>query len=343
MPLVRPGTRHDPYGMNLSGIRKLPPIAALAACVTLAVACSGGSAPSVPGTTGPTMASSQSTVATTSPSPVPKLSIAQLKQRAAADSASMLAQFAPPPGAKKLTKAPAAAAKLLAHPTFTTGSFDSEHAVAWWQAPGVPVLLLAWEEGNIPSKFQIYPVAQPPIDPVPTDTYFLPPVTGVLSTRALVVSMASAGHGQVAIRVDAEADWQPPRPAAEVAPASAKSVTIAETCQPHAKCIQPKKTITITSAALVDHIAGVLNELAVFPPGIFLKCPPPTGLALTVTFRKAGGGTPLFVAVNTGPCGSVLVTMNGKPTLPLADPGPFTAAGNYATQMINAALLNWKL
>jgi hypothetical protein len=329
--------------MNLSGTRKLPPVAALAASVTLAVACTGGSAPSVSYSTGPTGFGSQSAVATSAPSPVPKLSLAQLKQRAAADSASMLAQFAPPPGAKKLTKAPAAAAKLLAHPTFTTGSFDSVHAVAWWQAPGAPELLLAWEEGNIPSKFQIYPIPQPAIDPVPSDTYFLPPVTGVLSTRALVVAMASAGHGQVAIRVDAEVDWQPPRPAAEVAPATAKSVTIAETCQPRAKCIPPMKSITITSADLINHIAEVLNELAVFPPGIFLKCPPPTAHALTVTFRRAGGGAPLFVAVNTGQCGSVLVTMNGKTQLPLADPGPFTAAGNYATQLINAALLNWKL
>jgi hypothetical protein len=295
-------------------------------------------------TSAPAGASGQPTgAAQPSHPPVPKLSIAQLKQRAAADSASILTQFAPPPGARKLTKAPAAAAKLLAHPTFVTGSLDSVHAVAWWQAPGLPEGLLAWEEGNIPSKFQIYPYIQPAIDPVPSDIYFLPAVTGVLSTRALAVAFASAGHGQVAIRVDAEVDWQPPRPAAEVAPATARSVTIAETCRPHAKCKTPLKTITITSADLVDHTAQVLNELAVFPPGVFLKCPPPTGLALTVTFRGSAAGPPLLEAVNTGQCGSVIVTMHGKPQLPLADPGPFTAAGDYATQIINAALLNWKL
>jgi len=125
-----------------------------------------------------------------------------------------------PPGARRLRQAPVA----LKAPITTLVSTTLVDDVSFWRAPGRPQALLAWEQAHLPRRF------------TPGDEDFGPPswdrmfslsaVPGVLNARDLVVEVTGVGNGQSAIRVDAQVSWQPPRPASERVPSSARVVTI---------------------------------------------------------------------------------------------------------------------
>ncbi len=71
--------------------------------------------------------------------------------------------------------------------------------VAWWQAPGQPQAVLAWEKAHLPRRFAPADVTSGIAgDPRShwSGTFSLPPVPGVLNTRDLVVEVFSAGGRQ---------------------------------------------------------------------------------------------------------------------------------------------------
>ena len=91
-------------------------------------------------------------------------------------------------------------------------------------------------------------------------TFSLAPIPGVLNARDLVVEVAGAGHGQTAIRVDAQVSWQPPRPAAERVP-SARVVTITQPPSPDPHAGRPPAPVTITDLAVVRRLAALVDSL----------------------------------------------------------------------------------
>jgi hypothetical protein len=145
------------------------------------------------------------------------------RQRALADAVHILALFAAPPGARRLSRAPAADGGVLAKSEIPGLPFQVD-LTSWWQVPGQPESVLGWEQAHLPRKFArgggTAGAAR-----VRDRDFSLPPVPGVLEQRTMVVMVVAAGGGQTAVRVDGWVMWIPARPAAERIPASARVVS----------------------------------------------------------------------------------------------------------------------
>jgi len=268
----------------------------VAACAATAVAACG----TTHATPGPvTPAASRSS----SPRPA-----ATPRQRAAADAAAILASFVTPPGARRLPAAPALDGGVLK----TASDFPVSTALvddtSWWLAPGQPQALLTWEKARLPRQFA---PGDATFGQTMSDTFSLPPVSGVLNSRDLVVEVVSAAGGQTAIRVDAQVTWQPPRSSAERVPSAARVVTISQlpSLLPHGR--RPLPSVTITDAAVTKRIAALVDQLPVSTLGV-MSCPAMVGGGIELTFRAKAGAPVLAVVNSQGGCDTVLFTIAGR-------------------------------
>jgi hypothetical protein len=237
------------------------------------------------------------------------------RERAVADAAAILKAFAVPPGARRLQRAPDA----LKVPITTVVSATLVDDVSFWRAPGRPQAVLAWEQAHLPRRFT---PGDADFGPPSWDrTFSLSPVPGVLDARDLVVEVTGAGHGQTAIRVDAQVSWQPPRSAGERVPAAVRVVTITQlpSLRPHAR--HPPAPVTITGLAVVRRLAALVDSLPLSTIGPGAKCPPPLGGGIRLTFRARADGPPLAVARGPAACGTVQFSAGGKrqPALQITD------------------------
>jgi hypothetical protein len=239
------------------------------------------------------------------------------RQVAEADAASMLATFQPPPGA---TSSGRIAVQVLSAPPEEQASQDAVLRTAWWRADGKPAAVLAWvrqaaltwKDGS--ARFTLNGSGAsggPTADAMAFDEFSLPAVPNVLASRWLVVSVADIGADRTAIRVDAEVDWLPPKPAAERIPEAAKVVTITPVAG-----LRPlpaeDRPVTVTDPAKVARIAAAVDGLPLFPPGVF-SCPADFGRVMRLTFRPSPGGPVLAVVTSEdGGCGAVQVDIGGK-------------------------------
>jgi hypothetical protein len=251
------------------------------------------------------------------------------KERAAVDAKAILGQFVPPPGAVRLPKRPALPA---GSPVMGLDFATQADVTGYWRASGAATALQAWEKAHIARSFSRQDVIIGP--PSWNTVYTLPAVPGVLPTREMNVQFYDAGGGKTVIMAEAMVSWQPPRPAAEVIPASATVVTIA----PSGQVSQPSPApVTITSVAVVRRLAALVNGLPLSTVANSVPCPMATGL--TLTFRAAADGPPVAVANGPAECSQVRFTLNGKDEPPLL-PGD---AGAYRAAVLKIAGLHWKL
>src|ERR1700691_5166492 len=224
-------------------------VTALAGCATLMVAgC--GTTHVTPGSAGASPASSSPPASATAANATPR-------ERAEANATAILASFASPSRATRLSSAPDVAGDALRAPEFLPASPDVVDDVSWWRVPGQPQAVLAWEKTHLPRDFTAAgttrggsPAA------VYADEVTLPALTGVLSTRVLDVAAVSAGTVQTDLRVDAVVLWQPAKPASERVPSTAKAVTITAVSGPPTETLVPAP-VTITAAATVRRLAAV--------------------------------------------------------------------------------------
>jgi len=269
--------------------------------------------------TGPGPAASQ-----TAGSPTPR-------ERAVADAAAILKAFAVPPGARRLPQAPDA----LKTPITTVVSTALVDHVSFWQAPGQPQAVLAWEQAHLPRRFTL---GDEDFGPPSWDrTFSLSPVPGMLNERDLVVEVTGAGNGQTAIRVDAQVSWQPPRPASERVPSATRAVTITQlrSLNPHAG--HPPAPVTITDLAVVRRLAALVDDLQLSTIGPDASCPAALGGGIKLTFLARAGGAPLAVAQGPAACGTVQFSTGGKrqPALEITD--------SFIPQVLKLAGLHWKV
>jgi len=298
-------------------MRRLPALTALAGCALLAaVGC---------GTTHATRVGVTKTVS----SPPAAAAAASPRSRAVADAAAILASFAVPSGARRLSSAPEG---VLKQPPMLPGTPDLVDDVSWWQAPGTPQAVLGWERAHLPRRL-VASGSGSATDGLAWDDFSLPPVPGVLNSRELVVEVTSSG-GQTVVRVDAQVTWLPAKPATERIPSAARVVTITAIPGLDATGRTPAP-VTITSAAAVRRIASLIDGLPVFPPGTY-SCPADTGRALRMTFRAVASGPALAVATAAlDGCGGVGLTVGGAAQPGLSD-GP-----SLARQVLAIAGLHW--
>jgi hypothetical protein len=253
------------------------------------------------------------------------------RERAVAEAAAILRAFVVPPGGQRLAKAPDA----LKFPSTILVSITLVDDVSFWRAPGGPQAVLAWEQAHLPRRFT---PEDADFGPPSWDRMFsLSPVPGVLDARDLVVEVTAAGHGQTAIRVDAQVSWQPSRPAAERVPSSARVVTITQlpSLDPHLS--RPPAPVTITGLAVVRRLAALIDSLQLSTIGPAAPCPPTTGGGIQLKFQARADGPLLAVAQGPAACGTVQFSVGGKPqpALQITD--------SFIPQVLKLAGLNWKV
>ena len=307
----------------------------MAACTALVAACATASTHT-----------SVTTVARASGHPTPSnlrtTPAAQTpRQRAEADATAILASFAAPPGASRLSGAPSAGQGALKKPFQQPADPDLVDDVSWWEAPSQPRQVLAWEKAHLSHRFSADESGseQDGHATVWGDGFTLPPVTGVLDSRTLLVEAVAAGDGTTALRVDAQVTWIPARPATEVVPSATRAVTLSVLPNPnlHAKLPGP---VTITKPDRVRALAALIDGLPEFPPG-FYSCPAGFGDALVLTFRARPAGPALAVAtVELSGCEGVDFTIGVKQQPGLGGPGE---GQRVAAQALKIAGLNWQL
>jgi hypothetical protein len=167
--------------------------------------------------------------------------------------------------------------------------------------------------------------------PVSWDTvYSLPAIAGELPQRELNVQAYDVGGGMSVIMADAMVSWQPPRPATEVIPASARMVTIAAS-GPWPGNPRP---VTITSAPVIRRLAALVNSLPVATVDNDIPCPLAAGIMLSFA---APGGQPVAVADGPAQCGVVNLTLHGKDEPELQPPG------SYLATVLRIVGLDWRL
>jgi hypothetical protein len=321
-----------------AGVRHLP-TASLALCAVAALALSGcgtvvnaQAADPTGQPTGSTKVPVTSATSPARPSPTPK-------QRAVADADSILASFAVPKGARRLSAAPSVGKGALQSPAQTPSSPDLVDKAEWWIAPGAPQSVLAWEVRHVSHRFSTAGSGHGygPGFATWSQVFALPDIPAVVDSRELVVEVVQDGD-KTAIRVDAQVTWQPARPASEKVPAAAKAVTISMKPGLNQGGRKPPRPVTITDRARVSALKALINGLPPFPPGMY-SCPADFGDGLVLTFR-AGPGTPaLAVAtVDLAGCDGMYLTIGGKAQPALAGPG--TDSG---PAILKTAGLSWKI
>ena len=262
----------------------------------------------------------------------------------------MLASFRSPPGAIRTGHL---AVAWLSQAPERPASPDLVTRTEWWRAPGQPPAVLAWVRAHLPAGFTFSgsgSIGQEPHNVLETgmphpgvpggnlrmwfDEFSRPVVPGVLATRWLLVAVASAGTDEVAIRVDSEVVWLPAKSAAKRIPATAKVVTIAAV--PAIGSVSAHdQPVTVTDPAKVAAIAAVIDELPIFPPGSY-NCPADRGGGIRLIFRATATGRALAVASgDISGCGTVAVTINGKPMSTLAQ------ATSMQRQVLMLAGIHW--
>jgi hypothetical protein len=263
------------------------------------------------------------------------------KGRAEADTVAMLKAFAPPPGARRLSRSPASALDEQPPPP-PSAEPDYVARTEWWIAPGNPRQVLAWETKHLPAPFQQCgggsAKAWWDADCV------LPDVPGVLTDRQLNIVTTAVGHGQTGIQVSSSDQWIPARPATEVIPPAARVVTITMTDSTMTgntvETVREPKPVTVANPAEVRRIAALLDGLPLILPEPY-GCPSGGNGDLTLVFT-ARTGAPALATVTaelTG-CAFIDLTIGGTQQPEL---GPGGAGRTFARQAIKVAGLNWKL
>ena len=76
-----------------------------------------------------------------------------LRQSAEVDAAAILKSFVVPPGGRPLAKPPSLIGGPHQTPRLADGQIFSVDEVSFWEAPGDPQAVLAWERAHLPSRF----------------------------------------------------------------------------------------------------------------------------------------------------------------------------------------------
>lgn len=302
----------------------------------LAAACgTAASAPAQPppsrtatsaGTAAPTGTTASTGTAGSTGTAVSSAPPGAAQRRAAADAKAILSEFVPPPGAVRLAKQPALPS---GSPTMGLNSTAQADATGYWRVSGAATALQAWEKAHIARGFARQDVIIGP--PSWSTLYTLPAVPGVLPQREMNVQFYDSTDGTTVIMAAAMVSWQPPRPAAEVIPATAVSVTVT----PTAGWFGNPAPVTVTSQPAVRRLAAYLDTLPLATAGTDIPCPMGLG-QFTLSFRDAGGAA-VAQAYGPGACGVLTLRVNGKDKPSLQPPQSFRAT------ILKLAGLHWTL
>jgi hypothetical protein len=234
---------------------------------------------------------------------------------AAAVADSLLAAVPLPVKTNRVAQLPIAAAKRLERSRNSERFAKSADSHAYWISTDRPQVILALLAKNGPaSRLQSsgYGGVRGRSEEW-FETLEVPTATPLAGPRELFVSIALAGGGRYAVRIDAVVAWHRRRPASSLVPATARwlEVTVVEPAFHgfRGEPSRPRRTRSLTTAAVhtVQAVAHAVNELPVAEPtGPEPSCPA-MSVANTVarpkvilTFRKISSGSNLAEVVADG-------------------------------------------
>ncbi|MGO9965514.1 MAG: hypothetical protein ACLPUG_19080 [Acidimicrobiales bacterium] len=152
-----------------------------------------------------------------------------------------------------------------------------------------------------------------------TDEWFVSyswlPVTALLDSRVLVISIAALPGHRSGIRVDAQVTWLPAKPAGDIVPTGAKVLTavLSAGLNPGEPGHRP---VTTTNPEKIEAIRDFVNRLEVVSPGVRF-CPADFGQHLTLSFAKNAQARPFAVVVaDVSGCEEVQVELDGHVATP---------------------------
>jgi hypothetical protein len=284
-------------------------VAAAVAVAAIALAgCANGSASTADGSAAPA-APAASTAATAQPT--------SAGTTAATEADRILATFAPPSGAHRLTSV-ADAQKLLAAPLSGPATPNQVDRVQFWSVTGTPaaVTKAVPKPSGATTSFS---TAGGAANGSAVGVTFGWPATSVLDTRELQVAAASGPSGTV-LRVDAIVTWLPSRPANTLIPATVTSVTMDTTpgiVRAPGQDTHAYHQVTSNDAATVRGIVTALNSAPVQQPGGY-HCPMDTGAHMMLSFRHdTSGAVDARATIGTSGCSLITVSVTGGGTVTL--------------------------
>jgi hypothetical protein len=258
------------------------------------------------------------------------------RQQAEAAAAALLAEFVPPPGARRLAGPPNLPGGWEQHPQSTLVSNSMVDEAAFWEAPGDPHSLLSWEQARLTGKR--FTLGDADFGPPSWDREFDLPAAGVLTNRELIVEVTGAGNGQTAIRLDADVAWQPSRPPDDLVPNAARVVTISELASGNPQAKRPPAPVTSTDPTVIGRLAALVDSLPVSPlNNEAVSCPAAFGGGLQLAFRTRTGGPVAALVKTDQACGMVDFTVTGQQQLGLEN------NASVDRQILVIASLPWKL
>jgi hypothetical protein len=219
--------------------------------------------------------------------------------------ARLLAGAPTVPGATELDHPPV---KVLDGPMQRPGFSNVVRRARLWTAPGTMATALSYYRAHVPAGLSLSGTsggsARADGNPVRRGLFF--DATGRRWQRSkayteleLLVEVAPF-RGEVAIRVDAEAVWLPPRTPAEHIPGDVTSVDVVVDRTGHAPTV--RRTF---DAAHARTLAAIVDRQAVVPPGVMMHCAVDFGWIDSLTFHGPSGD--VLVDAQPGGCGDMNV------------------------------------
>lgn len=239
------------------------------------------------------------------------------RQAAGTTAAGLLHDVVLPSGAQRSRSDPSVGARL-AVPADRLGTPDLIDTHQFWTVPGRPRQVLAGITADRPAGSQVTSTARGAVNGKAVTwsaAFGLPPIPGVIMWRELAVTVAAARGGETAVRADGEAAWLIPRsPGEHIAP-NVGTIDIATGTLLGGQT--RTHTSTVTTPRRVGRIVALFNTLPAQQPGIG-GCTLDRGVRVRYTFEAASSGLPLAVALVDPACGTIALTLDGRPQPALA-------------------------
>lgn len=239
----------------------------------------------------------------------------------------MLAAFQPPPGAAKAGSRPDPLPSALAAPPMRSGAQTQVDAVGWYQSPESPDQVLAAVRAHPPTGSSLSAWSGGGSSAPAFVSFAFPGADG-----SLIVTPATGADGRTVIRLDADVDWTPSRPAGSALGYGAPSVSVVTIAGLNPQFALPPaqtRVATATAPLIVHQVVDLLNALQPPVPGA-RSCPMDDGTRVRITLPGLA-----TVDAEAGGCGGVTLTPQG------GAPQHYAGAGDLITKVYALFGITW--
>lgn len=239
---------------------------------------------------------------------------------AAQDAASLFGALPAPPGAVRLTAAPAGVPALSGKlPPESPADPNLIEHTAWWSSTQAPAALLAWISAHPPTGTTAAGSSTASLGAAgsyATRDFAAAAKPGVISQQLVEASVSALPNGGSAVREDVIVTYLPTKPAAETIQAAPSLVVTPVLPMGQTTATTSTSPITVTDPAVIAEVTSLINGLAPASAGA-VNCPMDNGAALRLSYDAVSGAPTTEVNIAATGCRGVTVTVGGSklPTL----------------------------